>query len=262
MSRRIASRSLPLVLALSLAACGGGEAGAPTDGTPSASAEPDAAADDGAGDGDGAPDDASAAPDPVDPACLVGTWKVDNASLENAFESMLPAELPGATFTIVGDDLLRFFPQEDVADAGTGTTYARGEYSSIRDVAMIVTANDRPGQVEYRFEGAEIGRYSAAEGLLWIGDLLSLFDRSTMVMDAGGVRRETVLSEGSADATVIFPGGTVTTTVQPPSDEEVDAAATYSCLGDRLELSGGDVPVVLERVPDDTWPADVGPAGS
>lgn len=259
MSRRTASRSLPLLLALALtlAACGGGEAAAPTDGSPSASAEPDDAADDA----DDAQDDAATAPDPMDPACLVGTWKVDNASLENAFESMLPAEVPGATFTIVGDDLLRFFPQEDVADPNTKTTYGRGEYSSIRDVAMIVTANDRPGQIEYRFEGAETGRYSAAEGLVWIGDLLSLFDRSTMVMDAGGVRRETVLSEGSADATVIFPGGSITTTVQPPSDEDVDAAALYSCRGDRLEFTGGDVPVVLDRVPDDTWPADVGPAG-
>jgi hypothetical protein len=254
-SSRTVSTVVLLCTALLLAACGGGDA-APSGGAPSASVEPD----DGDA-GEAAGEAAAAEPDPTDPSCLVGTWKVDNASLENAFESMLPAELPGATFTLVGDDLLRFFPQEDVADPNTQTTYARGEYSSIRDVAMIVTASDRPGQVEYRFEGAETGRYSAAEGLIWIGDLLSLFDRSTMVMDAGGVRREMVLSEGSADVTIIFPGGSFSTTVEPPSDEDVDIAAFYSCLGDRLEFTSGDVPVVLGRVPDDTWPTDLGPAG-
>lgn len=156
---------------------------------------------------------------------------------------------------------MRFRVRGSTSDPGTGITYAQGDYESFRDLTMVVTPTSGTGRIEYRFEGAETGSYSTAEGLLWIGGLANLFERTTMITEGGGMRRELVLSDGSGEVTVLFPGGTFSTSVAPPPTETVDVAAFVTCTPERLELSTGQQAVAFVRVPDSAWPADVRSAG-
>ena len=197
----------------------------------------------------------AASPDPVTAECLVGTWRLDEASLGRAFESVAEQvpQASGARFRFSGNAFIRFEAQGPVVDGER--TFDRGVYRAARDLSMVARVEGRDGRVRYRFQGSEKGRYSALDGLLWIDGVKSLSSKTTMTQELGSFKRKTTLDSGTATSETVLPRGTVTTTVPAPEDtEKVEMLGFYDCSDDALTLSTDTGAVGFTRAADSDWP--------
>ena len=166
--------------------------------------------------------------DVIDP-CVLGTWRLDNQTLQDAVIAHGASIAPGEfSLTVVGTDHLRLEPASD--EDGVFNLFSRRD-----EFGMVIS---RQGvDVSTLTTASEVGNFGTVmdehgSGFLWISDMTTLHNESVLTVDDV----VTALRDADGNQTVSVLGQTY----DMPSwadEEQVDTVVSYDCDPDGLRMT-------------------------
>ncbi len=156
--------------------------------------------------------------------CVVGTWKMDNASFEKAMEQLFAESGFPADVRVSGDDYSRF--------AVVGGDEPIAEFSFLqRDFTLSIDLPD--GESSFVINGAQSGIFGTSQfdddddtrGIMWINETAVEFERVEAVMGPTRVELDT---DASGSVEIFDYRGAL----PPDVPDLIEGAAAYECVGD------------------------------
>lgn len=185
---------------------------------------------------DGADGEASDADKSSSKSCLVGSWKLNNKTFEEAMLKMIkdapdmPADMKSdMSITISGDSFIRFGDGDD--------------YGGWQD-ELTMTMKTRGSTISHVQDSSTSGNYGASDDFVWVSDVQILDVQATMSIDGLATVTLDSSSPGMASVDIFGWSGDV-----PGYDSDLsDGVAGYECSGDTLTMiADGNLRTKLTR---------------